>query len=71
MNKPAMHYTDVAKAAMFDELVDALRRATPWLGKMIADGAHMNSVAPNDCIGALQQAEHALARAKTLQENGQ
>lgn len=41
----------------------ALRRAIPWLGKLIADGGHLNSVAPNDAIGALQQAEAALALA--------
>jgi len=43
-----------------ETLRKALERATPWLGKMIADGGHMNAVAPNDCIGALEQAEAAL-----------
>ena len=46
------------------ELLAALRRAVPWLGKLIADGGHLQSVCPNDAIGALQQAEAALARAK-------
>jgi hypothetical protein len=45
------------------ELLAALRRAVPWLGKLIADGAHLNSVAPNDAIGALEQAEAAIAKA--------
>lgn len=45
------------------ELLAALQRAVPWLGKLIADGGHMNSVAPNDAVGALQQAEAAIAKA--------
>jgi len=38
----------------------AVSRAIPWLGKLIADGGHLNSVAPNDAIGALQQMEAAI-----------
>ena len=38
----------------------ALRRAVPWLGRMIADGGHLNAVAPNDAVGALAQAEAAI-----------
>jgi hypothetical protein len=45
------------------ELLAALRRAVPWLGKMIADGAHLNSVLPRDCEMALAQAEAAIAKA--------
>lgn len=48
-----------AQARIVD-LEAALRRAVPWLGKLIADGAHMNAVAPNDAVGALQQAEAIL-----------
>ena len=46
------------------ELLAALDRVLPWLGKLISDGGHLQSVCPNDAIGALQQAEAALARAK-------
>lgn len=45
------------------ELLEALRRVVPWLGKMIADKAHLNAVAPNDAVGALQQAEAAITKA--------
>jgi hypothetical protein len=45
------------------ELLAALKRAVPWLGRLIADGGHLNSVAPNDAIGALAQAEAAIAKA--------
>lgn len=38
----------------------ALERALPWLGRLIADGGHLNSVAPNDAIGAMEQADAAL-----------
>lgn len=54
--------SDAAAIVAMCEAVKALRRAVPWLGKMIADKAHLNSVAPNDCVGALQQAEAALAK---------
>jgi hypothetical protein len=46
------------------ELLAALRRAVPWLGKMIADGAHLNSVLPRDCEMALRQAEAIIAKAE-------
>ena len=45
------------------ELLKALKRCVPWIGKMIADGAHQNSVAPLDCENALRQAEAAIANA--------
>lgn len=38
----------------------ALRRVIPWLGRLIADGGHLASCAPNDAVGALQQAEAAI-----------
>lgn len=44
----------------------AVKRATPWLGKMIADKAHLNSVAPNDCVGAMHQCEDVLEHARRL-----
>jgi len=45
------------------ELLAALQRCVPWIGHMIAHGGHLQSVAPNDAIGALQQAEAAIAKA--------
>jgi hypothetical protein len=44
------------------ELLAALRRVVPWIGKMIADKAHMNSVAPLDCENALRQAEAVISK---------
>lgn len=51
-----------------DELVAACERALPWIGKMIADKAHLNSVAPNDCVGAMEQLEAALAKDRIYTE---
>jgi hypothetical protein len=45
-----------------EELASALRRVVPWLGRMIADGAHNNTVAPKDAVGALVQAEAVLEK---------
>ena len=45
------------------ELLAALNRALPWLGRLIADGGHLNSVAPNDAIGAMNQAQAAIDKA--------
>ena len=50
-------------AAASPEMLHALKRALPWIGKMIADNAHMNSVAPNDCVGAMQEMEAAILKA--------
>lgn len=44
----------------------ALKRAVPWLGKLIADRGHLAAVCPNDAVGALQQAEAALEMAKRV-----
>lgn len=55
-----MNTTQLIAAA--PDLAAACKRAIPWLGKLIADGAHLNSVAPNDAIGALEQLEAAIAR---------
>lgn len=41
-------------------LESALRRALPWLGRLIADKGHLNAVCPNDAIGAMLQAHVAL-----------
>jgi hypothetical protein len=49
---------------MAPEMLQALRRAAPWLGKMIADGAHQNAVLPNDCVRTLQLVEDVIERAE-------
>ena len=36
------------------EMITAIRRALPWIGKMIADGGHMNSVLPNDAVRTME-----------------
>lgn len=46
------------------ELLEALERCVPWLGKMIADGAHMNATLPNDAVRSLEMAEAAISKAK-------
>lgn len=51
----------------FPAMLKALRKAAPWLGKLIADGGHLNSVAPNDAIGTLQRVEAAIAQAEGVE----
>jgi len=45
-----------------EELRASIKRLIPWLGKMIADKAHLNTVAPLDAENALKQAEALLAK---------
>ena len=47
----------------FKEMLEALERAAPWLGKLIANDGHLEAVMPNDAIRTLQMVEAALARA--------
>jgi len=53
------------QTATNSELLAALRRVVPWMGKLIAEGVHDNSVCPNDAIGALAQAEAAIANCES------
>jgi len=46
------------------EMLEALHRAVPWLGKLIADKGHLQSVLPNDAVRALQMAEAAIIKAE-------
>jgi Zn ribbon nucleic-acid-binding protein len=46
-----------------EELLAACERALPWIGKLIADGGHMASVAPNDAVRAMQMLEAAIKKA--------
>jgi len=48
------------------EMLEALEKAVPWLGKMIADGGHLNSVLPRACEIALDQAEAAISKARGI-----
>lgn len=46
-----------AKDAKIREADEILKRCAMWLGKMIADGGHMQCVAPNDCVRTLERVE--------------
>ena len=46
------------------ELLLAVKRAEMWIGKMIADGAHLNSVAPGQCVTTLRMIEAAIAKSE-------
>ena len=46
------------------EMLEALENAAMWLGKMIADGAHKNAVAPRHCEVTLDRIEKLIAKAK-------
>ena len=45
-------------------MLASMRRMVPWLGKLIADGGHLQAVAPQDAVNALAEAEMILAKAK-------
>ena len=53
-------YVHVFTGEKTAELYSALKRALPWLGKLVAEGVHNNTVCPNDAIGAMQQAQAAI-----------
>ena len=57
------HEANARLIALAPAMLDAIKRATPWIGKMIADGGHLNAVAPNDAVGALQQLDAILKEA--------
>ena len=44
------------------EMLAALKRATPWLGKLIAEGVHKECVAPLDAENTLKQIEALIAK---------
>lgn len=54
-------YCPMHKAA--PDLLAACERALPWIGRMIASNVHMQSVAPNDCVGALNEMDSAICKA--------
>lgn len=58
------HGEDTAKLfASAPDLLAALQRAAPWLGKLIADKGHENSVLPSDAIRTLKMVEAAISKA--------
>ncbi len=44
------------------EMLAALQRAAPWLGKLIADGGHLQATLPADAVRTLDMVEAALAK---------
>jgi hypothetical protein len=65
-NAPENEAERCANAALISaapELLAACERALPWIGKLIADGGHMASVAPNDAVRAMQMLEAAIKKA--------
>ena len=46
------------------ELLVACQRLVPWIGKMIANNQHMESVLPNDAVRSLEMGEAAIAKAE-------
>lgn len=46
------------------DMLHALRRAAPWLARLIADGGHHGCAAPNDAVRTLQRVEAAIAKAE-------
>ena len=42
------------------KIKEALNCAEMWIGKMIADNGHLNSVAPDHCVNTLRLIEQVL-----------
>lgn len=52
------------KGDLVDRCLGSIRRMLPWLGKMIADGGHLQAVLPHDAEQAMRQAQALLDEAK-------
>lgn len=50
-------------SAWAGKAIASLRRCTPWLARLIADGGHSQSAAPGDAVAALNEACDLLAHA--------
>jgi len=61
--RPAEALANARLIAVAPELLAACQRATPWLGKMIADGGHLAAVLPQDAVRSLEMLEAAIAKA--------
>ena len=48
----------------YEAMREALQQAEMWVGRLIADGGHLNCVMPNHAINTLQKIERALALAE-------
>lgn len=55
---------NAALIAAAPDMLHALRRAAPWLARLIADGGHHGCAAPNDAVRTLQRVEAAIAKAE-------
>ena len=44
------------------DMRDALARAAPWLGRLVADGGHLGCAAPNDAVATLRLIESLLEK---------
>lgn len=60
---------DLKAYAAAPDMLAALQQARKWLGKMIADGGHLNSVAPQHAVRTLEDINAAIASA-TNHEGG-
>lgn len=63
-NTPGDCSGEYVPAAVARELLAALKRATPWLGRLIVEGVHLKCVAPNDAERTLDHAEAAIRAAE-------
>jgi hypothetical protein len=46
------------------ELLEACKRALPWIGKMIANGNHLDSILPKDAEIAMDMLQDAIDKAE-------
>jgi hypothetical protein len=53
------------KGDLVDRCLASVARMLPWLGKMIADGGHLQAVLPNDAEAAMRQAQALLDDARS------
>ena len=51
---------------LIDEMLTAIEQSAPWLAKMIAEGGHKTSTAPEDCENALRLCEAVLEKASRV-----
>lgn len=65
IESPGLGYTAEANKnliAAAPEMAAALKRAAPWLARLITDGGHLECAAPGDAERTLQQIEDILKK---------